>query len=173
MCFFTSFYYPVELKMSIYLKSTELESPMGTITPIMLPRGHDLSKKGFQNWPLMSTHNWGEDPTGVWKVRIADKSHGDDHGTVDSVSLVLWGTEEQPEYQKAGPKDCQAYGSSGTDLGEQREDPNTAAIGALQKLSDALKNALKPEPTPAEYFIISERPTYVPYSSSYSQYLFV
>ena len=153
---------------------TELESPMGTVTPIMLPRPHDTSSKGFQQWPLMSTHQWGEDPSGVWKVRIADNSHGDDHGLVDSVSLVLWGTEEQPEYQKAGgPKDCQAAGHKGTDLGEPQEDPNIAAVGALKKLSEVLQNALSPKPTEAEYFLLTERPTYVPYSSSYSQYLFV
>lgn len=35
-----------------------------------LRRSHDLSRSGFNQWPFMSVHTWGEAPHGVWLLEI-------------------------------------------------------------------------------------------------------
>lgn len=50
-----------------------LTSPNGTNTMLLSERAGDNSAEGFINWPFMSVHTWGEDPTGVWTVRINDR----------------------------------------------------------------------------------------------------
>jgi len=123
----------------------EQESPMGTITPLMLERKYDTSKEGFKHWALMSVHNWGEQAAGVWKVRIADKqSQRNNNGTVKNVELVLRGTKEMPEYRKNGVKPCDApEGKMNVESGDnQQVDPNQVAQDALKQLADGLKNIL-------------------------------
>ncbi|PIO73148.1 convertase P-domain protein [Teladorsagia circumcincta] len=46
-----------------------LVSPMGTRTMILSRRPKDDdSKDGFTNWPFMTTHTWGENPIGKWRL---------------------------------------------------------------------------------------------------------
>lgn len=33
-------------------------------------RSHDVSRAGFNNWPFMSVHTWGEAPHGHWQLEI-------------------------------------------------------------------------------------------------------
>lgn len=86
----------------------ELESPSGTITPLMVERENDKSTKGFQNWGLTSVHNWGENPTGTWKVRIADRQSEDsENAELKDLRLELYGTQEKPFYYDSFEKqDC-------------------------------------------------------------------
>ena len=37
---------------------------------LLSERVGDFSADGFNNWPFMSVHTWGEDPAGVWQFRI-------------------------------------------------------------------------------------------------------
>lgn len=42
----------------------------------MLPlfnRVHDVSRSGFNDWPFMSVHTWGEAPHGTWELEIHNK----------------------------------------------------------------------------------------------------
>ena len=39
---------------------------------LLSERENDLSSDGFNNWPFMSVHTWGENPSGIWKLRIND-----------------------------------------------------------------------------------------------------
>lgn len=39
---------------------------------ILNPRKLDDSKDGFKNWKFMSVASWGEDPTGIWTLKILD-----------------------------------------------------------------------------------------------------
>lgn len=36
-------------------------------------RIHDISRSGFNDWPFMSVHQWGESPQGVWELEIHNK----------------------------------------------------------------------------------------------------
>ncbi|BFY97114.1 hypothetical protein BsWGS_00153 [Bradybaena similaris] len=92
-----------EKRGNIYV---EVESPSGTITPIMMERENDASKKGFVKWPLSSVHQWGEKPQGVWIVRVADRTNQGLRGSVKNVTLVLHGTKEQPEHMKNYVSKC-------------------------------------------------------------------
>ena len=40
---------------------------------LLSERDQDWSNEGFVNWPLMSVHTWGENPSGIWKLRINDR----------------------------------------------------------------------------------------------------
>uniref|UniRef100_A0A182SW46 P/Homo B domain-containing protein n=1 Tax=Anopheles maculatus TaxID=74869 RepID=A0A182SW46_9DIPT len=37
---------------------------------IGIVRSHDLSRSGFNQWPFMSVHTWGEAPHGTWQLEI-------------------------------------------------------------------------------------------------------
>lgn len=43
-----------------------LTSPFGTRSILLNRRNHDSSSDGFNAWPFMTTHNWGESPRGHW-----------------------------------------------------------------------------------------------------------
>ncbi|KAK4300779.1 hypothetical protein Pmani_027042 [Petrolisthes manimaculis] len=47
-----------------------LESPLGTVSTLLSRRPLDLSPYGIHNHPLMTVHMWGEDPRGIWKLRL-------------------------------------------------------------------------------------------------------
>lgn len=76
-------------------------SPQGTETTLLSKRPADTSDEGFVKWPFMSVHTWGENPSGVWRVKIVDNSDGTNSGEVRSVSLTLHGTYKMPEHMKA------------------------------------------------------------------------
>ena len=54
--------------------SIKLISPQGTVAILLPQRREDYSSSGFTNWEFMSTHTWGEDPKGTWKLEI--ENHG-------------------------------------------------------------------------------------------------
>lgn len=37
---------------------------------LVIRRLHDVSRSGFNKWPFMSVHTWGESPHGVWQLEI-------------------------------------------------------------------------------------------------------
>lgn len=92
-----------ESRGSIY---AEIESPMGTITPLMLERPMDNSGAGYKNWPLTSTHCWGETSQGTYKFRVADRTYNNMRGSLKGATLILYGTKERPEHQKEERNRC-------------------------------------------------------------------
>ncbi|KAJ1352983.1 endoglucanase 3 [Parelaphostrongylus tenuis] len=74
-----------------------LVSPMGTRTMILSRRPKDDdSKDGFTNWPFMTTHTWGENPIGKWRLVVRFQGPGKHRGTLKKFSLMLHGTKEPP-----------------------------------------------------------------------------
>jgi proprotein convertase subtilisin/kexin type 2 len=73
-------------------------SPSGTRSMILTRRPKDDdAKDGFTNWPFMTTHTWGENPTGKWRLIVRFESDGiARHGWIKRWSLVLHGTKEPP-----------------------------------------------------------------------------
>ncbi|KAH9497819.1 Neuroendocrine convertase 2 [Dermatophagoides farinae] len=74
-----------------------LISPMGTKSMILSRRpndddGHD----GFVKWPFMTTHTWGENPRGVWRLEVAHSGPEQQHGFIKEWILMIHGTKEQP-----------------------------------------------------------------------------
>jgi len=108
----------------------EAISPSGTNTTLMQTRDWDKSASGFQEWPLMSVHTWGEDPNGRWIFRVYDDNAQDNNsGHLKDVKLVLHGTKAAPAYLKNGPiNKC--------DIGAQSPTAEAASSGSSPLLSD-------------------------------------
>nr|AAB30556.1 Lfur2 [Lymnaea stagnalis] len=76
-----------------------LTSPKGTRSQLLPHRPNDVNPGGFDEWPFLSVHFWGENPQGVWVLEIEDGdsfNSRDAGGTLGSWSLVFHGTEIQP-----------------------------------------------------------------------------
>ena len=50
-----------------------LTSPRGTRSSLLLPRPKDKLATSFEDWPFLSVHYWGEDPTGQWTLQVLSK----------------------------------------------------------------------------------------------------
>lgn len=53
--------------------SIDLVSPMGTRSRVLGRRKGDIKRGSFKNWAFLSTHFWGENPYGTWKLEIESK----------------------------------------------------------------------------------------------------
>ena len=53
----------------------ELVSPSGTKSTLLPYRKYDfINAEGYDNWPFMSLHYWGENPIGTWTINVYFKS---------------------------------------------------------------------------------------------------
>ena len=59
-------------RFELVLKTFNFLSP----PPNNRNRSKDFSTKGFKNWAFMSTHNWGEDPRGMWTLKVKGGKDG-------------------------------------------------------------------------------------------------
>ena len=88
----------VQARVTIYANprgsiSIALTSPSGTRSQLLHYRPNDKSQAGFHEWPFMTTHNWGEDPAGIWTLSVEHKGARVNPELVDW-TLVLYGTKE-------------------------------------------------------------------------------
>ncbi|CAH1153649.1 unnamed protein product [Phaedon cochleariae] len=91
----------VQAKLTIFSQrrgdlSIQLTSPMGTRVTLLAHRALDNSRQGFNVWPFMSVHSWGESPFGTWQLEI----HNDGR-LLDEVKfwqLTLHGTSTPPAH---------------------------------------------------------------------------
>ena len=64
---------------------------------LLLPRPKDKLATSFEDWPFLSVHYWGEDPTGEWTLEIANAAQAAKApGLLKHWQLVLYGTEKSP-----------------------------------------------------------------------------
>ena len=78
---------------------------MGTSSTLLPHRQHDFHTDGFHEWPFMTVHSWGENPSGNWLFRV----HVDWQNTEASLhklTLVLYGTREMPRSIRNVPSQC-------------------------------------------------------------------
>ncbi|XP_046400886.1 furin-like protease 1 isoform X2 [Ischnura elegans] len=71
-----------------------LTSPAGTRSTLLARRPHDISRSGFQMWPFMSVHSWGEKPLGIWQLEIHNE--GRYLATLTEWNMRLHGTGTAP-----------------------------------------------------------------------------
>ncbi|XP_045501156.1 furin-like protease 1 isoform X2 [Colias croceus] len=98
-----------------------LTSPAGTRVTLLAPRPHDSSRAGFNSWPFMSVHMWGESPLGVWQLEV---ENGGRYmaGPLTQWELIFYGTETPPQEYDASPESLSpAWGkpSAGPDVPEE------------------------------------------------------
>ncbi|XP_060536836.1 furin-like protease 1 isoform X3 [Cylas formicarius] len=91
----------VQAKLTIFAQrrgdlNIQLTSPMGTRVTLLAHRAHDNSRSGFNYWPFMSVHSWGESPYGTWQLEI----HNDGRlmAKIKAWDLTLYGTATAPPY---------------------------------------------------------------------------
>uniref|UniRef100_G1K8P0 Neuroendocrine convertase 2 n=1 Tax=Anolis carolinensis TaxID=28377 RepID=G1K8P0_ANOCA len=74
-----------------------MTSPMGTKSILLSRRPRDDdSKVGFDKWPFMTTHSWGEDPRGTWVLEVGFVGILPQKGVLKEWTLMLHGTQSAP-----------------------------------------------------------------------------
>ncbi|KAG9339054.1 hypothetical protein JZ751_024251 [Albula glossodonta] len=74
-----------------------MTSPAGTKSILLSRRPRDDdSKVGFDKWPFMTTHTWGEDPRGTWVLEVGFRGDAPQRGTLKEWTLMLHGTQSAP-----------------------------------------------------------------------------
>ncbi|XP_054160265.1 furin-like protease 1, isoforms 1/1-X/2 isoform X4 [Oppia nitens] len=91
-----------------------LTSPAGTRSTLLAQRPMDNSRSGFQNWPFMSVHSWGENPNGEWRLEIHNEGRYYISNGLQSIfgraflkewTLVLYGTSVSPDRRQVKNKE--------------------------------------------------------------------
>ena len=84
----------------------ELTSPAGTRSTLLPHRDYDfVNTEGYDNWPFMSVHFWGEDPTGTWTLRTTFRASSG-HIAVKDASVTMLGVAEVPISASTLPPSC-------------------------------------------------------------------
>ncbi|XP_048864262.1 neuroendocrine convertase 2 [Brienomyrus brachyistius] len=74
-----------------------MTSPMGTKSILLSRRPRDDDTKvGFDKWPFMTTHTWGEDPRGTWLLEVGFQGEVPQRGVLKEWTLMLHGTQSAP-----------------------------------------------------------------------------
>ncbi|KER26850.1 hypothetical protein T265_05982 [Opisthorchis viverrini] len=77
-----------------------ITSPMNTTSMLLRRRPKDAdSLRGFTKWPFMTTHTWGENPRGTWRLDVILDPRTNDllgHATLTEWILVIHGTRDPP-----------------------------------------------------------------------------
>ncbi|XP_039494211.1 furin-like protease 1 isoform X3 [Drosophila santomea] len=92
-----------------------LRSPANTSVTLLTPRVHDNSRSGFNQWPFMSVHTWGESPQGNWQLEIHNE--GRYMAQITQWDMIFYGTETpaQPE-DVANPSQSNQFNLYGNDM---------------------------------------------------------
>ena len=135
----------------------ELTSPMGT-TSILLPfRNRDSWPGDYNNWPFMSVHFWGENPSGDWTLNVIYRGSSG-RLLVSDVEFTFYGTATTPavisripdQCDDACARGCAAAGAEFCDACRQFRDAETlecvdSCANGLSERSGYCYNASKAE----------------------------
>jgi len=75
--------------------SIDMISPSGTEMRLISTRQYDTDVVGFVDWRLMTVFLFGENPDGIWTVKI--KNHGKYIAELENMFLDVFGTENAPQ----------------------------------------------------------------------------
>ena len=93
----------------------ELTSPQGTVSVLLPNRDYDfINDEGFIQWPFMSVHHWGEDPTGQWILSVSFNTTSPTTSVLATTfDITLYGTTETPAAVASIPSTCHPYCARG------------------------------------------------------------
>ncbi|KAG6851307.1 hypothetical protein H0H93_011743 [Arthromyces matolae] len=74
----------------------EVVSPNGVKSVLAQKRSGDESKNGFPGWVFMSVKHWGENPVGVWTIKVSDQNSTSQSGKFLGWRMKFWGTAVDP-----------------------------------------------------------------------------
>ncbi len=82
-----------------------LTSPSGTTSTLLPLRPGDIYPNSYDSWQFLSVHFWGENPLGVWTIRVR---FTDVVGTirVSVPTVTIYGTSVIPEAVSRIPSTC-------------------------------------------------------------------
>ena len=84
----------------------ELTSPQGTKSVLLPYRDYDfVNEVGYDDWPFMSVHHWGENPVGTWTLKVSFKSFSG-YVRLSNLNVTLYGTANTPEAVSSIPSQC-------------------------------------------------------------------
>ena len=85
-----------------------LTSPQGTESVLLPYRNYDfVNEEGYDHWPFMSVHHWGENPVGQWTLTVNFRSRSG-YVSMRNLSMMLYGTAVTPQAVQNIPTDCNA-----------------------------------------------------------------
>lgn len=74
---------PISLRFSVFIRIewpiiNDFGESLTSLTNLVVAvvsrfRSHDNSRSGFNQWPFMSVHTWGESPQGPWQLEIRNE----------------------------------------------------------------------------------------------------
>ncbi|MGJ8695785.1 MAG: S8 family serine peptidase [Verrucomicrobiaceae bacterium] len=70
-----------------------LISPSGTESFLAMP--HTGAGANFDNWTMMTVHNWGETSQGIWTLKVVDGTGGST-GVLQNASIKVYGSTTAP-----------------------------------------------------------------------------
>ena len=82
-----------------------LKSPSGTVSTFLPFRNRDSWPGDYEEWPFMSVHFWGEDPSGDWALYI-DYRGSTGVVLVTNVTFTFYGTQSTPAVIARIPTVC-------------------------------------------------------------------
>lgn len=91
-------------KITVYLTS-----PSGTRSTLLRERPLDDVSLGYEKWPLMSLHFWGEDPEGEWTITVVNNNKArrrPKNAVVVIRSVQFYGVDTIPEAVSRIPAQC-------------------------------------------------------------------
>ena len=94
-----------------------LTSPSGTKSSLLLPRPRDKTNSGFEDWPFLSVHFWGERANGTWTLEVNHSPGGpksvQPRGILKKWKLLFYGTKDDP-LGEAGEKESSSSTTDGS-----------------------------------------------------------
>ena len=115
----------------------ELTSPSGTNSILLPYRNYDfVNAEGYDNWPFMSIHFWGENPVGTWTLKITYKSTSG-YVSMSGLSMTLHGTATVPTAVSSIPPTT-ATSQEDTNTTPSQEDTTTNDNTNSKKLAVAI-----------------------------------
>ena len=107
-----------------------LQSPSGTRSTLLDARPHDYSSSGFVDWPFMSVHHWGENPSGTWTLEVHNDAFSKwaSEAKFHKWSIELYGTRFDPNSEE-GSGDEQRFNVV-REASLERSNPAASAAGS-------------------------------------------
>ena len=103
--YYDTYYYSDQIMPNRGDIQLRLVSPSGTTSTLLPYRNRDSWPGDYEEWPFMSVHFWGEDPSGEWNLLI-DYRGSTGVVLVSDVEFTFYGTQSTPAVIARIPTVC-------------------------------------------------------------------
>ncbi|XP_059486972.1 furin-like protease 1 isoform X2 [Neocloeon triangulifer] len=130
-----------------------LTSPGGTRSTLLDRRRLDVSRAGFNRWPFMTVHSWGETPVGIWQLEIHNE--GRYLANLSAWELSLHGTYDLPDDGGQGHLLHDSLEEEPTEkevkpLGNNLKNRETPSLNATSRPTNSSRLLVTAKPRPIE-----------------------